>query len=214
MSYVERLVRRHNAVGGDFLRRHQNQTTVQISLLLIPFDFNGKHLVCFYKIDYTIITYWSLPLLKVSSMKVEKVKKENYSELINIWEASVRATHDFLQEKDINYLKPLILEHYFDAVDLKCVKNSDGKILGFSGVADGKIEMLFISPESRGKGVGAALCQHEINNANVTKVDVNEQNPQAIGFYEHIGFKVIGRSPLDGQGKPFPLLHMALGKTE
>ncbi len=40
------------------------------------------------------------------------------------------------------------------------------------------------------------------------KVDVNEQNPQAVGFYEHMGFEVISRSPLDSLGKPFPLLHM------
>jgi putative acetyltransferase len=39
---------------------------------------------------------------------------------------------------------------------------------------------------------------------------VNEQNPQAVGFYEHIGFLITGRSTLDGQGKPFPLLHMKL----
>lgn len=50
-----------------------------------------------------------------------------------------------------------------------------------------------------------------IEDMNVTHVDVNEQNPQAIGFYEHIGVKVTGRSPLDGQRKPFPLLHMTLG---
>jgi len=147
-------------------------------------------------------------------MNIENVEKAKYSELIIIWEASVRATHDFLQEEDIKFLKPLILEQYFDAVDLKCVKDSSGKILGFSGISDGNIEMLFISPESRGKGVGAALCKHVINNSNVVKVDVNEQNPQAIGFYEHMGFKVIGRSPLDGQGKPFPLLHMELGENK
>ncbi|MGY0625916.1 MAG: GNAT family N-acetyltransferase, partial [Paraglaciecola chathamensis] len=43
-----------------------------------------------------------------------------------------------------------------------------------------------------------------------TKVDVNEQNPKALGFYQRIGFKVVGRSELDGQGKPYPLLHLAL----
>lgn len=45
---------------------------------------------------------------------------------------------------------------------------------------------------------------------NAIKVDVNEQNNHALGFYEHIGFKVVGRSPLDGQGEPYPILHMAL----
>ena len=107
-------------------------------------------------------------------------------------------------------MKPLILEHYFDAVDLTCAKDQSGIILGFCGVHEGNIEMLFISPESRGCGVGAYLAENAIKHKGVTKVDVNEQNPQALGFYEHIGFKVIGRSPLDGQGNPYPVLHMKL----
>ncbi|ACS80000.1 GNAT family N-acetyltransferase [Maridesulfovibrio salexigens] len=143
-------------------------------------------------------------------MIISDVTKTNYSELIKLWERSVRATHDFLDESDIEYLRPLILEQYFDAVELKCAKDSHGVILGFCGVAEGNLEMLFVDPQSRGQGVGSALCAYAIDNLAVTKVDVNEQNPQALGFYEHIGFRIVGRSDLDGQGKPFPLLHMEL----
>lgn len=146
-------------------------------------------------------------------MKIEIVEKKDYQVLIGIWEVSVRATHDFLKEEDIVILKPLILEKYFDAVDLRCAKDESGKILGFCGVHAGNIEMLFISPDARGTGVGAFLTAHAINTQGATKVDVNEQNEQALGFYEHIGFSVVGRSPLDGQGKPYPLLHMELTKT-
>ncbi|WP_421901906.1 acetyltransferase [Maridesulfovibrio sp.] len=143
-------------------------------------------------------------------MIISDVTKSDYAELIELWERSVRATHDFLVDSDIEYLRPLILEQYFDAVCLKCAKDSQGKILGFSGVAEENLEMLFVDPQSRGQGVGSALCKHAIQELGVTKVDVNEQNPQALGFYEHIGFCVVGRSALDGQGKPFPLLHMEL----
>ena len=145
-------------------------------------------------------------------MNIENVEKIDYSILIEIWEASVRATHDFLQEEDIVTLKPLILEHYFDAVDLKCAKDESDKILGFCGVHEGNIEMLFISPEARGSGVGSKLTDYAVNHQGATKVDVNEQNKQALGFYERVGFSVVGRSPLDGQGKPYPLLHMELTK--
>lgn len=145
-------------------------------------------------------------------MNIENVEKTEHLKLIEIWEASVRATHDFLSEDDLQELKPLILEQYFDAVDLKCAKTNNGEILGFCGVHDGNIEMLFISPNARGKGVGSLLASHAINNQGARKVDVNEQNDQALGFYRHIGFSVIGRSPLDGQGKPYPLLHMELSK--
>ncbi len=70
--------------------------------------------------------------------------------------------------------------------------------------------MLFIDPDARGQGVGRLLVQRATTTQGATKVDVNEQNPQALGFYEHLGFEVVGRSPLDGQGKPYPLLHMVL----
>ena len=143
-------------------------------------------------------------------MIIGSVEKADHLRLLEIWEASVRATHHFLTEDDLQELKPLILEQYFDAVDLKCAKNGHGEIQGFCGVHDGNIEMLFIAPETRGKGIGALLAAHAIKEQGASKVDVNEQNEQALGFYQHIGFKVIGRSPVDGQGKPYPLLHMAL----
>jgi putative acetyltransferase len=143
-------------------------------------------------------------------MRIEKADKEDYPELISVWEASVRATHDFLTEEDILSLRPLILDQYFDAVELWCVRDADGKIMGFCGVAEGNLEMLFVAPDSRGQGVGTALCRLAVDRMGVTRVDVNEQNPQALGFYEHFGFKIVGRSPLDSQGNPFPLLHMAL----
>ncbi|WP_415717551.1 GNAT family N-acetyltransferase [Maridesulfovibrio sp.] len=143
-------------------------------------------------------------------MLITDVSKNDYDELIQVWENSVQATHEFLSEEDINFLRPLILEQYFVAVTLKCVRNDFGEILGFCGVADGNLEMLFIRPESRGQGVGSALCRYAITQLGVDKVDVNEQNPKALGFYEHIGFKVVGRSEFDGQGKPFPLLHLEL----
>lgn len=143
-------------------------------------------------------------------MTIDIVVKTDHLKLIEIWEKSVRATHDFLAEEDLQNLKPLILEHYFDAVDLRCAKDAQGEIQGFCGVLDGNIEMLFISPDARGKGIGAMLSAHAIKEQGASKVDVNEQNEQALGFYQHIGFKVIGRSPVDGQGKQYPLLHMVL----
>lgn len=143
-------------------------------------------------------------------MKIDTTSKDEYSTLIEIWEQSVRATHDFLSEEHIKALKPLILEHYFDAVDLRVVKNDNEDILGFIGVAENNIEMLFVLPNSRNCGVGSMLLKNAIQTQSATKVDVNEQNPDATAFYQRLGFKVIGRSPLDGQGNPFPLLHMEL----
>ncbi len=143
-------------------------------------------------------------------MEIVSAKKSDYAELIKLWESSVRATHHFLSEQDIVRLRTLIHDQYFDAVDLLCAKDVEGQISGFCGVADSNLEMLFVAPESMGTGVGSALCQYVITNHHVRKVDVNEQNPKALGFYEHLGFTVVGRSDLDGEGNPFPLLHMKL----
>ncbi len=143
-------------------------------------------------------------------MNIQDVTKKNYQELIDIWEASVRATHDFLPEDNIAELKPLILEQYFDAVDLRCYKDSNDRILGFIGVADSNIEMLFVDPDYIGRKIGRKLTEYAIENLGASKVDVNEQNPDAIGFYQQMGFIQTGRSELDGQGKPFPLIHMKL----
>ena len=102
------------------------------------------------------------------------------------------------------------MEHAFPAVSLKCVKNESGSIVGFVGVREAKIEMLFVLNEVRGLGVGTVLLLHAIEQLAATKVDVNEQNLQAVGFYQHMGFKIESRSPLDDMGKPFPILHMML----
>ncbi|WP_268123542.1 GNAT family N-acetyltransferase [Roseivirga pacifica] len=146
------------------------------------------------------------------NFKVEKVSKNDYAEIVEVWEASVRATHTFLTEDDITYFKPLILNQYLDTVTLRCLKDENGNILGFIGVSDNSLEMLFLSPKYRGMGLGKHLLKLATEEFGVTKVDVNEQNPEACGFYKHFGFSVIGRSDLDGSGKPYPILHMELNK--
>ena len=141
---------------------------------------------------------------------ITSVAAEEYPALIDIWEASVRATHDFLPEANIQRLRPLILNVYLAAVTLRAARDDSGRLLGFAGVHEGKLEMLFIDPACRGSGVGKARLAHAITELGVREVDVNEQNPQAVGFYLHLGFQVSGRSELDGQGEPFPLLHLNL----
>jgi putative acetyltransferase len=156
--------------------------------------------------------YKKLVLIMKMKQKIDRIRKTEYPEVVQLWESSVRATHHFLKEEDIEYFKPLILNTYLDAVELRCMRNDENNILGFLGVAEQNLEMLFIDPEHRGKGVGKSLLDYAMENLNVTKVDVNEQNEQAVGFYEHCGFEVIGRSELDSSGKPYPILHMALKK--
>ena len=140
---------------------------------------------------------------------LQKAFEVDFPILIDIWERSVRATHNFLPDAEIDNLKPLILNEYFHFVLLhKYVQH--GQIVGFIGTSNDTIEMLFINPDFRGKGVGRVLTNFVVKDLKIKKVDVNEQNFQAIGFYEKLGFKVIGRSELDGQNKPYPILHLTI----
>lgn len=142
--------------------------------------------------------------------EIDTIGKSEFKDVVDVWEASVRASHHFLKEEDIEYFKPLILNTYLDAVELRGIRTIENKIAGFLGVAEQNLEMLFIHPNYRGKGLGKTLLAYSIEQMNVRKVDVNEQNEQAVGFYIHSGFEVVGRSDLDASGKPYPMLHMQL----
>lgn len=130
--------------------------------------------------------------------------------LLNIWLRSVRATHHFLQESDIDALLVQLRDIYLPAVELWVAVDAEDCPLGFIGLNENHVEMLFIEPDLRGKGIGRALLDYVRSSRDTMSVDVNEQNPQAVGFYLHYGFVQTGRSPLDGEGRPFPLLHMSL----
>ncbi|WP_312018352.1 GNAT family N-acetyltransferase [Shewanella surugensis] len=114
-------------------------------------------------------------------MTIRSANSTQYPILIDIWETSVKASHDFLTVADINTLKPLILEQYFDAVNLFIIEHNQ-HIHGVIGAHKDNIEMLFISPDCQGKQLGKKLVHYAIHHLNVTKVDVNEQNPKAYGF--------------------------------
>ncbi|PWG81971.1 GNAT family N-acetyltransferase [Pararcticibacter amylolyticus] len=70
--------------------------------------------------------------------------------------------------------------------------------------------MFFINDHDRGKGYGTSLFQFMKEKTGLTTVDVNEQNNQAIRFYEKLGFRKIGRSEKDSSGKDYPIIHMSL----
>jgi len=143
---------------------------------------------------------------------IEPASEEDYLAITETWEASVRATHHFLREEHIQYFKPLILNEFLKTVDLYCIKSNFVNIAGFIGVAESKIEMLFVHPEFFGRSIGKSLLRFAVEKLGATKVDVNEQNEQAVNFYKHMSFIVTGRSELDSMGKPFPLLFMELDK--
>lgn len=143
-------------------------------------------------------------------MIIRQATNADHPYLLNIWLRSVRATHHFLKESDIEELLPQLRDIYLPAVELWVAVDAEDCPLGFVGLNENHVEMLFIEPGLRGKGIGRTLLDHARRSRNQMSVDVNEQNPDAVGFYLHYGFIQTGRSPLDGEGCPFPLLHLSL----
>lgn len=139
--------------------------------------------------------------------QIFKAFPEVYTQLLDIWEASVRATHHFLAEENIQHYKKSLMDEYFDQINLYYL-SIDQQIAGFIGLEADYIQMLFIDPAYFGKGLGTMLVQFAFEEHNVQLVDVNEHNPGAIQFYQRMGFETIDRSPFDPSGNPFPILHM------
>lgn len=144
-------------------------------------------------------------------MKIDTATPADLPRLLDVWESAVRATHHFLDESDIQLFRPLVRDGYLPAAErLAVARDADGQPCGFVGVEAEKVEMLFVDPAHHGTGAGKALLRHALEQWGADRVDVNEQNPGAVGFYLHMGFQVESRSERDGLGKPFPLLHLRL----
>jgi len=141
---------------------------------------------------------------------IRRARPGDADALLGLWERSVRATHDFLAEADIVGLRPHVAQALADeALELWVLADERDAPVGFMGLAGNDVAALFLDPAARGRGGGRRLVEHaqELRGGELT-VDVNEQNPAACGFYEALGFVVVGRSPVDDDGRPFPLLHM------
>ncbi|WP_129598303.1 GNAT family N-acetyltransferase [Anaerophilus nitritogenes] len=141
---------------------------------------------------------------------MDTISTHECTQILDVWESSVRSTHDFLTEENIQSIKPVVKSGLLQMQKVICMKDDENNIQAFMGISDYKIEMLFINDEFRGKGIGKKLIEYAINKLNVKYVDVNEQNKQAVGFYVYLGFKEYSRSKTDSQGNPFPILNMKL----
>lgn len=144
-------------------------------------------------------------------MRIIEVKHRSSSfikQLLCIWDSSVKATHIFLSENEIENIKKYVPQALKQIPHLIIIENENQIPMGFMGIVEQHLEMLFISHEERGKGLGKELLKYGIEKYAVNDLAVNEQNPLAKGFYEHMGFKVYKRTENDEQGNPYPLLYM------
>ena len=142
-------------------------------------------------------------------MQVKRARAADREQLLDLWERSVRATHHFLEDRDVIALRPLVAEELASEAFDWWVLESEAVSIGFLGFANDKIAALFIDPDRHGNGGGSFLVEHAQSlSAGGLAVDVNEENEDALHFYEKLGFSVVARSATDAGGRPFPILHM------
>ena len=140
-------------------------------------------------------------------LKIKALDQETENKLLVIWESSVRATHNFLSDPEINNIKKYV-PHALRRVSHLIVAYDENEPVAFMGINDLKLEMLFVDANQRGNGIGKALITYGIHNLDINELAVNEQNPGARGFYEHMGFKAVERFEFNDQGNPYPILIM------
>jgi putative acetyltransferase len=141
--------------------------------------------------------------LGIAMPEIRDSRPSDAADLLRIWRQAVDSSHDFLAPEDRAAIDPLVADYVATApLQVACI---DGVAVGFMGVNGQKIDSLFIDPRVQGQGVGRMLTERVPLPA---EVDVNEQNAKAVAFYRQLGFAVTGRSPLDDQGRPYPLLHL------
>ncbi|WP_130288385.1 GNAT family N-acetyltransferase [Pseudonocardia sediminis] len=132
---------------------------------------------------------------------------DDHAVLLRIWRRAVEATHDFLGADVVDLLQDQVRDDALPALDVT-VAEIDGEPVGWIGMDGSHVEALFVDPAVHGRGVGTALLEGAAaSHMNVT-LDVNEQNPSARAFYLARGFIPTGRSPVDADGREFPLIHM------
>jgi len=144
-------------------------------------------------------------------LKIRMSRPTEAPDIIKIWKRSVDATHDFLTAHDRQEIEKEVVG-FFSEIPVWVATNQDDEPLGFMFLHDGHLEALFVDASARGLGVGKRLISHALALHHDLSVDVNEQNQQAVGFYQHMGFHVSGRSEQDNQGRPYPLLHLNKAK--
>lgn len=143
-------------------------------------------------------------------VEIEKRTSILIKQLLKIWESSVRETHLFLSDNEIKRIADYVPLALNNINHLVIVEDDNYQPVAFMGIEKERLEMLFVAPHEMKKGLGKSLIQFGIKNYQLKELTVNEQNPQAKGFYEHLGFHVYKRTETDEQGNPYPLLYMKL----
>jgi len=142
-------------------------------------------------------------------LSIRRSRSDEGERIVSIWRAAVDATHDFL-EPEHRAVIDVEAQAYCMAAPLWVAVDARGWAIAFMGLSEARLDALFVDPRHRGRGVGRTLVSFASSLHSVLETEVNAQNEQAVGFYRKLGFIETGYSPMDDQGRPYPLIHMRL----
>ena len=128
---------------------------------------------------------------------------------LEIWRAAVDATHSFLSAGHRAEIDIMVAEQFLPNAELWVALGDSAQVVGFLVMDGDMIDALFVDPEVHGRGFGSRLLDHALLLSPNATVDASEQAANAVPFYLARGFRIVGRSPTDPQGRPYPLVHMA-----
>jgi len=141
-------------------------------------------------------------------MTFRQARADDLARLFDIWHAAVVATHHFLSDTDITEIADVVKNQYLPNADFSVFVDAWDRPLGFMGCTGSNIDALFVDPAAHGKGIGRKFIDTVKAQFDTVTVQVNEQQPQAHGFYKACGFVDVRRDPLDDAGRPFPIIHL------
>ena len=142
-------------------------------------------------------------------MKIRRGTDKDVPRLLEIWRSAVDATHQFVSAEDRTEIDAIVAGQYLPEAELWVVVDSDDRPMAFMGLAENSIDSLFVDPQVHGQGYGTALVEHALTIVPNPTVEANEQASNAVAFYVSRGFRIVGRSETDGDGRPYPLVHLA-----
>ena len=142
-------------------------------------------------------------------MKVRWGTPADVPRALEIWRSAVDATHQFLSAADRAEIDTLVAKQFLPNAQLWIAADDSDRPMGFLVIDQAKIEALFVDPAVHGRGYGSLLVDHATSMEPKLTVDAHEHASNALGFYLSRGFRIVGRSPTDDQGRPYPLVHLA-----
>jgi putative acetyltransferase len=142
-------------------------------------------------------------------VRIRRGDADDVPRALEIWRAAVDATHGFLTPEDRAEIDVMVAEEFLPNAELWLATNGDDYPIGFLVMDGDMIDALFVDPSFHRQGFGTGLLEHALNLSPDATVDASEQATNALPFYLSRGFRIVGRSETDGQGRPYPLIHLA-----